>query len=100
MPAVVRFPAGGDAVKNPFLIGQKVYLRPLEQDDAPQFVAWMNDSDVWSNLMIYRPINLRQETEFLERVGENDNEVVLGIALRESDQLIGGTGLNRIDWKN
>jgi hypothetical protein len=29
-------------MRNPLLIGDKVFLRPLEQADGPALVGWMN----------------------------------------------------------
>ncbi len=44
-------------MKNPFLIGEKIYLRPLECEDAPLFVSWLNDAEVNRILLFHRPIN-------------------------------------------
>jgi len=88
-------------VKNPFLIGAKVYLRPLEREDAPLFVPWVNDAEVTRTLaMFYRPINLQAETDFVERIYKSEHDVVLGIALKDTDVLIGITGLHQMDFKN
>jgi ribosomal-protein-alanine N-acetyltransferase len=91
----------GRTVKNPFLIGTKVYLRPLEREDAPLFVPWVNDSEVTRTLeALYRPINLQTEVDFLERMYKSEHDVVFGIAVKETDTLIGITGLHRMDFKN
>jgi RimJ/RimL family protein N-acetyltransferase len=81
---------------NPFLVGTHVYLRPLERADAPCFVSWLNDADVARFLVPHRPMTLRAEEEFIDGLGKGD-DVVLGIALRDGDGLIGGTGLHHID---
>src|SRR5436309_3320349 len=45
--STTQFPGQSRSVmKNPFLIGEKLYLRPLEQEDAPHIVPWFNDPDV------------------------------------------------------
>jgi RimJ/RimL family protein N-acetyltransferase len=87
-------------VKNPFLVGSTTYLRPLEKSDAATFLPWVNDSEVTRYLLLHRPINLKYEEDFIERLGQNEENVVLGIAIRDSDRLIGGCGLNNIDSKN
>ncbi len=87
-------------VQNPFLIGAKVYLRPVELADAPQFVRWLNDVEVRSNLQIHLPLNQLQEEAYIERVGDDERKIMFGIAAREPDQLIGVTGLDTIDWKD
>jgi RimJ/RimL family protein N-acetyltransferase len=86
-------------VINPFLIGARVYLRPLEHEDARLFVTWLNDPEVRRTLMTYRPINLRAEEEWLDKVVQSEHDLVLGIAIQATDKLIGATGLHRMDFK-
>jgi [ribosomal protein S5]-alanine N-acetyltransferase len=90
----------GRIVINPFLIGDKVYLRPLEKADAPLIVPWFNDQEVIRTLLRYRPLTLREEEEYLDQVTRNEGNVILGIVLRETDRLIGATGLHKIDFRN
>jgi RimJ/RimL family protein N-acetyltransferase len=87
-------------VRNPFLIGPTVYLRPLEREDAPTLVPWMNDAEVTRFLRAYRPYNLAAEEEFIRRIAESTTDVTLGIVPRETDQLIGAAGLHQIDTRN
>lgn len=87
-------------MKNPFLIGEKVYLRPLELEDAPAMVGWINDPEVTRTLMIRRPMNQIAEREFIERISKGDSAQVLGIVTRREDEFIGTTGLHAIDWRN
>lgn len=87
-------------MKNPFLIGEKIYLRPLEREDAPTFLPWVNDQEVLATLLLYRPQNLQTELDFIERMYKSDTDIVLGIAVKGSDKLIGSTALHQIDWKN
>jgi [ribosomal protein S5]-alanine N-acetyltransferase len=87
-------------MQNPFLIGTKIYLRPLERADAPTLEAWINDPEVTRTLAFYRPMNLQNEEEFIARVYQSEHDLVLGIAVKQSDELIGATGLHEIDFKN
>ena len=87
-------------MQNPYLIGDKIYLRPLERDDAPTLQPWINDSDVTRTLLIYRPVNRVLEEEFVDKALRSDHDVVLGITVRETDRLIGVAGLHLIDFKN
>ena len=88
-------------MKNPFLIGTKIYLRPLEREDAQLFVPWINDAEVTRTLEVfYRPLNLQAEVEFIETIYKSEHDVVLGIAVKETEALIGGAGLHRMDFKN
>jgi RimJ/RimL family protein N-acetyltransferase len=87
-------------VKNPFLIGTQIYLRPLEQADAPLLQPWMNDPEVARNLRRYRPLSRRDEEAFIDKVGKDEHAVAFGIAIRESDRLLGATGLHDMDFRN
>jgi RimJ/RimL family protein N-acetyltransferase len=87
-------------VKNPFLIGTKVYLRPLEREDAPVLVPWFNDPEVTRTLRRYLPLALREEQDFIEKLGQNEHNLAVGIALCDSDWLIGGTGFHDMDLRN
>lgn len=88
-------------MRNPFLVGDKVYLRPLERDDAPTLVPWINDSDVTRTLLAYRPMNLQNEEDFIDSLYKSHNdEMVVGIAIKQTDQLIGVTGFHRADQRN
>ena len=88
-------------MKNPFLIGTKVYLRPLESEDAPLLVPWVNDVEVTRTLAsFHRPLNLQTEVEFIERSRKDEQVVVFGIAAKKTDMLIGATGLHQINWRD
>ena len=84
---------------HPFLIGSKVYLRPLESTDAPTLLPWVNDPEVTRTLKLYQPLNLSAEEEFIAQVNQNDKELILGIVVRETDKLVGDLGLTLIDYR-
>jgi len=88
-------------VQNPFLIGDRVYLRAIEMEDAPYFVEWLNDPEVRCYLeRNFPPLNLGREREWIEHLYKDRNSVTFGIVLKESDKLIGSTGFGGIDWRN
>ncbi|HEX7077259.1 MAG TPA: GNAT family protein [Candidatus Eisenbacteria bacterium] len=87
-------------MKAPFLIGRKIYLRPLEPEDVPSLKTWVNDAEISRYLLLYRPMTNADEQAFLDRTRGSATEVVLGIALRATDRLIGTTGLHAIHPKD
>ncbi len=87
-------------MKNAFLIGDKTYLRPIDKDDAPALAAWYNDQELTRFLTWYRPMNLAQEEDFIKKLQANETDVILGIATREEDRLIGCLGLHQTDLRN
>jgi RimJ/RimL family protein N-acetyltransferase len=88
------------AMQNAHVIGERIYLRPLERADAAVFQPWFNDPEVTENLALRRPVNLDFEEEFVAGLTRDEHRIVLGIALRDGDALIGNTGLEDIDWVN
>src|SRR5262245_56469675 len=84
---------------NAYLCGDKVYLRPLEREDAPLLAAWLNDPEVTRTLLRSHPITLQAEIAYLEKVAQSQDEVTLGIVPKDSDKLIGATGLHLVDWR-
>jgi RimJ/RimL family protein N-acetyltransferase len=87
-------------LKNPFLIGEHIYLRPLEREDAATFVPWINDQDVTRNLIQFRPMNRENEEDFIARSYKEQSGMVFGIALKKDDRLIGNTGFHGIHLKD
>jgi ribosomal-protein-alanine N-acetyltransferase len=87
-------------LKNPFLVGEKIYLRPLEREDAAVFVPWVNDQEITRNLILYRPMNRDNEEEFIARASNEHGGMVFGIALRKDDRLIGNTGFHAVHPKD
>jgi RimJ/RimL family protein N-acetyltransferase len=87
-------------MQTPFLVGNKIYLRPLEKEDAKIFLPWFNDPQVTRYVVAYRPINLRAEEEFIDKALQDEHGLGLGIVIKGTDQLIGGTGLHHIDFRN
>jgi RimJ/RimL family protein N-acetyltransferase len=87
-------------VNNAFLIGPRVYLRPLEREDAPRVASYLNSPLVRRTLALYRPLGVAQEGAFLDSLAGNDKDVVLGVVLRDGDVLVGSVGLHRLEFRN
>jgi len=83
-------------VKNPYLIGAKVYLRPLEPEDAVPLSAWLNDPAVGEIMGIRRPSHEESARRFLAKSAKDPRQVGFGIALRRDDRLVGTTVLHHI----
>ena len=81
------------------ILGQKTRLRPIDREDIPTFVRWLNDPEVRQYLKIYLPMSKAEEEEWFETQMEDDSGRVFGIETEES-VLIGNVGLSDLDWKN
>ncbi len=84
---------------NPFLVGDKVYLRSLEPSDAAAMVGWINDADVRRTIGTHRPANEQSERDFIERATRSADEIGFAIIARKDDRFVGTAGLMRIDWR-
>jgi len=87
-------------MQNPFLIGESIYLRPVEREDGPLVLPWLNDPDVRHTLYNRGPLNLIRETDFIERMSQSEHDLVLMIVRKSDDQPIGVTGFHQIDFSN
>lgn len=85
---------------NPFAIGEKVYLRPMELADGPLCARWLNHPEIRRTTLRARPLNLQDEDEFIERMRVSTSDVAFVIVERASDRPVGGTGLHQIDWRS
>ncbi|PWU24116.1 MAG: hypothetical protein C5B48_07475 [Candidatus Rokuibacteriota bacterium] len=84
----------------PVIEGERVRLEPPRPEYAPALLRWLADMDVTRFLRNRNPPSLRQEEESLEKAAEDPHRVLWAIVLKESDKLIGGTVLEKIDWRN
>jgi len=85
---------------NPFLIGDTIYLRPIERDDAAVIQPWVNDADVTRTLRRNWPMSRHAEEAFIESLAKDEHRVCLMIVLKEGDRPIGVCGLNDSDPVN
>lgn len=79
-----------------FLEGEHVYLAPVEEEDARRYVEWLNAPGVRENLMLQRPLTIMAERDWISKLGST-GDVVFGVRLRDGDELIGNTGLHRVN---
>jgi RimJ/RimL family protein N-acetyltransferase len=87
-------------VRNPFLVGKRLYLRPLELDDAPTFVGWVNDPRVNRTLQLHGPMSEIAERDWIERTVRSKEGMAGVIMTRDHDRMIGVSGLGLINWRD
>lgn len=87
-------------MKQPFLIGEFIYLRALLEADLNDgaYIDWLNDAEVCQfnshHLFPYTP---SQGRDYIQSVTGNTSALVLAICLKENNRHIGNIALNRID---
>lgn len=81
------------------LMGSKVVLRALSEDDLPQLMKWRNIPDFKRNFREYRELNLDMQKRWYEKyVVEDKNTIMFGICDKETEELLGCCGLCYINW--
>jgi len=77
------------------MIGEKCYLSPIDLDDLPKYMEWLNSEELFKYLLVGTSvISTETEKEALIRLSK---EHVYGIIEKEKNQLIGNVGLVSIN---
>lgn len=77
------------------LVGQHLYLSPMNPDDAETYVKWFNDPAVTDPLgASCRVTGLEGERQWLQ---SNSGEYQFAIVSLQNDRLIGNCGIQNID---
>ncbi len=87
-------------MRNPFLIGEKVYLRPVEPTDAPILAACNNDPAVRVSFFTHTPTNIYQQTRHAETLytpGADYIPLVICPIEDSTGRGIGITAFHRVD---
>lgn len=89
-------------MKNPFLSGKSIYLRPLEEKDIEgNYVKWLNDPEVcrYNSHHVF-PYTYEGARDYIKTVSKSPSAVVLAIVLKENDIHIGNISLQDINYIN
>jgi RimJ/RimL family protein N-acetyltransferase len=87
-------------MQTPFLVGNRLYLRPLEKEDLDRCVRWINDSEVTSTLLLRFPMNQESEQKWFASQYQDNTNIILAIVVQDGDRHIGNCGLHKIDYVN
>ena len=82
------------------LIGERLYLSPVNLDDIEKYAEWLNDLEISLYLTGNSEVYTNdKEREILENLLKSDTDVLFAI-INNDDKLIGNLGLHQIDYKN
>mgnify|MGYP001025961013 CR=1 FL=1 len=84
----------------PFLTGDRLFLRPLDEDDLDRCLRWINDPEIMVALGRRSPMNRSMEREWLAGRYKDESDLALAIVLNEGNRHIGNIGLHGIDHVN
>ena len=78
--------------------GDKIYLSPINIDDASIYVKWLSDPNISDKLhSTKRVFNELNEKEFLNKRLSN-GDYIFSIIKKSDDKIIGTVSLNEIDY--
>lgn len=89
-------------MKNPFIIGQKLYLRNLTTEDAEGiYPYWFNDPEVCKYNSHYKfPYTKEKALDYIQYANSAQNALILGVVDKTNDRHIGNVSLQGIDFIN
>ncbi len=83
-------------MKTPFLIGERIYLRPMEKDDLPHVRKWSNDPEIRRLTGETTPMSVEEAEAFYERIQKDESRIWFVVVLKENDRVVGECGLLRM----
>ncbi len=87
-------------MQNPFIIGERLYLRPLEPgQDNHAYSTWLNSEDVRRYFSIY-PTSDARGKERIENLYKTFTHIIFGVCLNSDNTLIGLSGLKDVNLLN
>jgi ribosomal-protein-alanine N-acetyltransferase len=86
-------------VIHPWMIGEAIYLRPLEREDIDRgWLDWINDPLNTPGLWTPRPRTREDMIRYYETACQGDNVAAFAVCDRETDRFVGNARLSEIDW--
>lgn len=78
------------------LVGERIYLSPMDSEDVEKFTTWLNDLETTLNLQSApRLISREAEQEFLRKLSSEGFSFAM--VNGEADELMGSCGLLNVD---
>jgi len=89
-------------MKRAYIVGRKIYLRPLERDDLENgYAEWVNDMEVNKYLACgCKPISMSELKEFYEKIINSGTDIMFAIVAKKTDRYIGNVKIGEINWVN
>ena len=85
-------------MKNPFLIGQKIYLRAADDNDAEIIALSENHPEPRTSLFYAIPTNKEEQLNRIKQRQKDHSTIYLTICKKDNNMPIGSTAFFRIDW--
>jgi ribosomal-protein-alanine N-acetyltransferase len=87
-------------MRHPFLIGKRLYLRGLEEEDLKgDYFQWFNDGEASRyNSHARFPNTAQAMQDYFRKTQGSRSEIVFAIVLKAKDRHVGNVALQEVDW--
>lgn len=82
------------------LSSERIYLRPIDNDDTDNILKWRKHPDIRRNLFSSEQVTKEGHLQWLEKLKESTERKEFVIVRRDSNIPIGTVGLSNIDFQN
>lgn len=83
------------------IIGNNIYLRPMELSDMREYQTMLNDETISYSVVGWSfPVSMDEQESWFHRVASDDKNRRFTIVLRNNDVAVGMVTLSSIDWHN
>jgi len=84
-------------MKNPFIVGETIYLRAVEMEDANLLLRCNNQPEVRETFYIAFPSNTNRQEMDIKNLYDRQDYVPFIICEKETDRAVGITAFHRVD---
>lgn len=81
-------------------VGEKIYLRILEESDLELTLRWLSTPDIMEALAKTWPVSRASQDKWFQDLVRDKSKIVFAICLKSSDEHIGNVALREIDYIN
>lgn len=82
------------------IVGENIYLRPMEMGDVQNKVNWINDPNVSDSGFLDYPVSVLSTENWLKKASMDSTRKDFIICFKSNDNPIGYAGLKNIDFRN
>lgn len=80
------------------IVGKRVQLREIEEEDLETIVMWRNDPEILKWLFSYLPLSMSKQRMWYKTYVEDDAQQIFVIEVEKT--AVGTVGLDHIDYRN
>lgn len=84
----------------PFVVGKRVYLRPMDESDVEgQYLQWVNSQVVYSTLAsLHFPTTKSKLVDYIRNNTGRTDSAFFGVMTADQNELIGTAKIGPIEW--